>query len=193
MDRMLRLGTVAQAVVWKLMLVAVFVFAGWTACAAPPRPQGLNLPTRADGSNQFPGVSLTARAEGSNRVGMGGSDPSWPRDDALRVPVGRRVTLTAQVGDARWRGALSYQWRQLSGPAVQLQTDSARQTRSLVTYAHFTPKKPGIIVVENRVMFLDPHNIPTGVVIVRRIGVRVLPSPPPAIQTEPVTPHGRRR
>ncbi len=193
MDRMLRLGTVAQAVVWKLMLAAVFVFAGWTAGAAPPRPQGSNLPARADGSNQFPSVRLIARAEGSGQVGMGGSDPSWPRDDALRVPAGRRVTLAAQLGDARWW--VSYQWRQVSGPAVELQTDSARSTptRSPVTYAHFTPKKPGIIVVENRVMFLDAHKIPTGMVIVRRIGVRVLPSPSPAIQTGPVTPNSRRR
>lgn len=159
MVRMLHLGTAAHAVVWKLMLAAVFVFASSSACAVP---------------RLFPRLSLVAQADESSQVGRQVPDFPVARDTTtLRVPVGRRVTLTARVDDAGG-ATLSYQWRQLSGPTVQLLRAGDR-TRSPSSYTQFTARKPGIIVVECRVQFLDAHNIPTGVVIVQRIGVRVLP------------------
>lgn len=99
MARMLHLGTAAHAVVWKLMLAAVFAFASWSVCAEPSRLQGVSLPARAKGSSQFPRLGLIARAEGSSQVGH--QVPDFPGlDVSLRVPVGRRVTLDARVEDA---------------------------------------------------------------------------------------------
>lgn len=192
MDRMLHLGTVVHATLWKLMLAAVFVFAGWPACAAPPRPQGSNLPKRIYEPYRYPIVSLIARTEGSGHVGRELSDPLSSRDNPLRVVAGKRVTLDARVENAHAVSYLSYQWRQRSGPAVQLLRDF-HKTRETFTSTQFTAKKPGVILMECRVMVLDAHEIPTGVVIVKLIRVVVLPSPTPAIQTGPVTTNSRRR
>lgn len=192
MDRMLRLGTVAQAV-GKLMLASVFMLPSWTACAAPPRFQGLNLPTRADGYKPTPSMRLIALAEGSGQVGNQVPDfPSARDTTSLQVPVGRRVTLRATVDNAS-RAKISYRWRQQGGPTVQLRPEFSARDPSPFTYTQLVPKKPGVILVECRAQFLDAHDIPTGVVIAKRIRVVVLPSPTPAIQTGPVTPNSRRR
>jgi hypothetical protein len=119
---------------------------------------------------------LIAQAEGSAEIGH--ETPLGDRaKNPLKVPVGRRVTLTISTERSTPNRQFSYFWKQLGGPSVEWLTRSAPGgIPDLTSRMQWRAKKAGIHEFECRVMLLDSNKIPTGVQIVKRITIVVVPS-----------------
>lgn len=124
-----------------------------------------------------PSMHLTAQAEGINTVGHEIPDTPGPLTKPFQVPAGRRVMLASKVdlSSAPGNTQLSYNWRQLSGPAVEWRTPpDSRSTAAPISRIEFRAKNPGVYRFDCRVMVLDATGVPTGVEIRKRIQVQIV-------------------